>query len=182
MMPTDYNKQNLPAFRYHPDPVGNGVIVQESTKCPACGKKRPYQYVGPFYSEEEIEGICPWCIADGSAAEKFDAEFQDAASCEPVSDPDRLLELTTRTPGYSGWQQEVWLSHCDDFCAFIGCVGWPEIETVADDLKDDIEEIQRQMQMTPEQFQDSLVNGGSHQGYLFRCLHCGKHRLTTDCD
>ncbi|WP_279230033.1 CbrC family protein [Clostridium transplantifaecale] len=29
---------------------------------------------------------------------------------------------------------------------------------------------------------DALVNGSSVQGYLFQCLHCGKHPLWTDCD
>lgn len=29
---------------------------------------------------------------------------------------------------------------------------------------------------------EALVNGGSVQGYLFRCLHCGKHLLWVDCD
>ncbi len=32
-----------------------------------------------------------------------------------------------------------------------------------------------------EQFKD-MCNGGSLQGYLFRCLHCGKHLLWMDCD
>ena len=27
-----------------------------------------------------------------------------------------------------------------------------------------------------------VVNGGSVQGYLFQCLHCGKHLLWVDCD
>jgi uncharacterized protein CbrC (UPF0167 family) len=30
------------------------------------------------YAIEELEdAFCPWCIADGSAAEQFDAEFVD---------------------------------------------------------------------------------------------------------
>jgi uncharacterized protein len=175
-------QENLPTFRYHPNPVANGVIKQESTRCPVCGENRPYVYVGPFYSEEDVNGICPWCIADGSAAAKYDGMFQDPAGCEAVSDTGRLLELTTRTPGFFGWQQEDWLSHCDDFCAFIGYVGWLEIVNIAEDLREDIERIQREFGITFEQFKNSLVNNGTHQGYLFQCLHCGKHRLTTDCN
>ncbi|EGM59721.1 hypothetical protein SFJ1713_4195 [Shigella flexneri SFJ17B] len=80
------------------------------------------------------------CIADGSAAEKFAGSFQDDASIEGVefeydeedefagiknTYPDEMLkELVERTPGYHGWQQEFWLAHCGDFCAFIGYVGW----------------------------------------------------------
>ena len=33
----------------------------------------------------------------------------------------------------------------------------------------------------PEEFLESL-DGGSVQGYLFQCLHCGKHLLWADCD
>lgn len=32
-----------------------------------------------------------------------------------------------------------------------------------------------------EQVHD-LVQDGSVQGYLFQCLHCGKHLLHIDCD
>lgn len=32
-----------------------------------------------------------------------------------------------RTPGYCGWQQEYWIAHCDDYCAFVGYVGWKEL-------------------------------------------------------
>ncbi|MEH6978944.1 CbrC family protein [Bacillus pseudomycoides] len=42
-----------------------------------------------------------------------------------------MKELIHRTPGYGGWQQEYWLSHCNDFCAFIGYVEWEEIAHLA---------------------------------------------------
>lgn len=129
-----------------------------------------------------MEDICPWCIADGSAAKKYDGEFQDSASCEEVETVESLHELVFRTPGYSGWQQEVWLSHCGDFCSFVGYVGWKEIKEIADELKDDIDKIKSETGMTQEEFERSLVKEGSHQGYLFRCIKCGKHRLTSDFD
>jgi uncharacterized protein CbrC (UPF0167 family) len=69
--------ETLPFFKYNADPIKLGVIKQELTICPSCGKKRDYVYNGPFYSVEEVEGICPWCVADGSAATKFNGEFQD---------------------------------------------------------------------------------------------------------
>jgi uncharacterized protein CbrC (UPF0167 family) len=92
--------EELPFFKYHPNPIATGAITIQSTLCPVCGEKRPYTYVGPFFSVEEVEGICPWCIKNGSAAKKFDGKFQDAASCEPVNDEAYLVELTTQTPGY----------------------------------------------------------------------------------
>ena len=69
----------LPSFRYNPDALSLGIIKKESTHCPVCDQQREYVYEGPFFAEEEVEGICPWCIHDGSAAEKFKGEFQDAA-------------------------------------------------------------------------------------------------------
>lgn len=28
-------------------------------------------------------------------------------------------EVTQRTPGFETWQQEVWLTHCNDACAYL---------------------------------------------------------------
>ncbi len=173
---------DFPQFKYNPDPIKARVIEQNRTHCPVCGQERDYVFVGPFYSVEEVEGICPWCIQDGSAAKKYDGDFLDACCLEHVERNEYIDELIHRTPGYFGWQQEKWLSHCGDFCAFIDYVGWKEIKDIGDDLVDDIEEIKGQMRISQQEFQQSLFNGGSHQGYLFRCLKCGKYRLTTDQD
>lgn len=172
----------LPRFKYNPDPINAKVIKKNKTHCPVCDKEKEYVFVGPFYSVEEIEGICPWCIHDGSASKKYDGDFFDAASLESVENNAYIDELVHRTPGYIGWQQESWLSHCGDFCAFIDYVGWEEIKDIANDLVEDIEKIKRRMRLTQEEFEKSMVNGGSHQGYLFRCLKCGKYRLTSDLD
>src|SRR5690606_27521993 len=153
-----------------------------NTTCPTCGQGRNYVYEGPFYSIEDVQGLCPWCIKDGSAAKKYDGAFQDAASCEPVENPEFLIELTTRTPGYSGWQQERWLSHCGDFCAQTDYVGWEEIKHLKDEFMDDLDEIKSDHRLTQQELEKYLINNGSMQGYLFQCLHCGQHRLTVDMD
>jgi uncharacterized protein CbrC (UPF0167 family) len=119
---------DLPKFRYNPNALSLGVIKKEKTKCPICKKEREYMYEGPFYAEDDVEGICPWCILDGSAARKYDGEFQDVDSCEEVDKEEYIDELIHRTPGYVGWQQEYWLSHCGDFCAIVQYVGWKEIK------------------------------------------------------
>ncbi len=170
----------LPFFKYHPDPFADGVFRRLETPavCPCCGEETSVIYEGPFYSIDEVEGLCPGCIASGAAAEKFDGQFQDSESVDEVSDPAKLEELTCRTPGYCGWQQEYWRAHCDDFCAFVGYVGYKELveqgilEEVLEDLDDN---------WCKDYIQD-LSKDGSMQGYLFRCLHCGKHLLHVDCD
>jgi len=170
----------LPNFRYHLDPVKSGVIVEEQTTCPVCGYVRSYAYVGPFYSVEEVTGVCPWCIADGSAAAKYDGEFIDAASCEEAA-PAHFDELIHRTPSYIGWQQEVWLSHCNDHCAFAGYVGWTEIQPIYHELLNDLDMIKTRFRLEDSQL-EYLRDGGSLQGYLFQCVICGTYRLAADAD
>jgi uncharacterized protein CbrC (UPF0167 family) len=109
----------LPSFRYHPDPVATGSVVRADEACSVCGEARGFLYGGPVYSRHDEELICPWCIADGSAHERYDAEFTDSEGLEDVP-RDVVDEVTQRTPGFSGWQQEHWLSHCGDACAFVG--------------------------------------------------------------
>jgi uncharacterized protein len=173
---------DLPFFKYQPNVYKLGIIKKETTDCPSCGQQRAYSYEGPFYSIEEVEAICPWCIKDGSAAEKFEGEFQDPQSCDPVGKSEYLDELIHRTPGYPGIQQEVWLSHCDDFCAFIGYVGWQDIASLKEELADDINQIKEEYDFSQQDLEERLVKNGSLQGYLFQCLHCKKHRLAVDAD
>lgn len=173
---------DLPTFKYNPNAVKLGIINKERTTCPVCGQHRDYVYQGPFYCIEDVEGICPWCIKDGSAAKKYNGEFQDAASCDTVDNHEYLIELTTRTPGYSGWQQERWLSHCGDFCALKDYVGWKEIKDLKEELTDDLNQIKADYSLTQEELEKYLVNNGGMQGYLFQCLHCKQHRLAIDTD
>ena len=173
---------SLPEFKYNPNAEKLGIIKREKTICPVCNEERDAVYTGPFYSTEEVDGICPWCIKDGNAAKKYEGEFQDAASCDSVDKKEYLIELTTRTPGYSGWQQERWLSHCGDFCALKNYVGWSEIKHLSDELNDDLSIIKAEYGLTQKELESSLQNNGSMQGYLFQCIHCSKHRLAIDTD
>ncbi|WP_375005036.1 CbrC family protein [Bacillus velezensis] len=106
---------SLPTFKYNPNPVALNVISKEKITCPVCKQECEYIYEGPFYLIDHVEGICRWCIFDGSAAKLYDGEFQDPGRCDEVEND----ELIHRTPGYFGWQQEYWLSLCSDFCAIV---------------------------------------------------------------
>lgn len=90
-----------------------------------------------------------------------------------------LKELVERTPGYHGWQQEFWLAHCGDFCAFIGYVGWNDIKDRLDEFAN-LEEDCENFGIRNSDLAKCLQKGGDCQGYLFRCLHCGKLRLWGD--
>jgi len=172
----------LPHFRYHPNPLETGAFQEskEGVTCDCCGEITNVYYRTPFYAVDKIEYLCPQCIANGRAAEKFDGAFQDSESLDDgVDDPDKLDELISRTPGYHGWQQEYWRAHCGDYCAFLGYVGAKELRTlkVMKEVLDDPMWDDDQKELI-----QNMVNGGSVQGYLFRCLHCGKHLLWLDAD
>lgn len=170
--------KSIPTFKYHPKPIETGMIKESKAICPVCEEQTDYVYVGPFFSIDEVEDICPWCIENGQAASKFDGEFQDSASCEEIPTKEKLDELIHRTPGFSGWQEEYWLNHCDDFCAFIGYVGWKEIREISHELTEDF----NRYGYNEEEIQKYLMKDGSLQGYLFQCITCKKHRLHIDCD
>ncbi|MDS9994982.1 CbrC family protein [Xanthomonas sp. A2111] len=42
--------------------------------------------------------------------------------------------MRTRTPGYSAWQQPVWLTHCDTPCAFLGDAGREDRAPILDEV------------------------------------------------
>ena len=172
-------KNHIPVFKYHPDPFATGTFreAEEPVACPCCGEETSVVYEGPFYSVQEVEHLCPFCIASGAAAEKYDGEFQDSESVDEVDDPDKLDELIHRTPGYCGWQQEYWRAHCGDFCAFLGYVGYGELveRGILEEVLEDAEDWYR------ENIQH-LTKDGSMVGYLFQCLYCGKHLLHVDFD
>lgn len=175
-------EKDLPKFKYHPNPIKTGAFSTDKTvKCDCCSKETDVYYKSPFYSIKNIDALCPWCIANGEAAKKFDGEFQDMYSCDKVNKKEYLDELCHRTPGYRGWQQEYWLSHCGDFCAFIGYVGWNDIQERRID-----KEIEKNYSEDNTGFSFDDIKGylgnGSMEGYLFKCLKCGEHLLHVDYD
>ena len=183
------DSRKFPDFKYHPDPIATGVIKKSDGECICCGSKTGYIYVGPVYSTEELdEQICPWCIADGSAHEKFDASFTDEDGIGGYGDWDKIdnsivEEVAYRTPGFMGWQQEQWWTHCGDAGAFIGRAGKKELlemgEGVITCIKDSTGLSDGQEW---NDFLDALDKDGSPTAYLFRCIKCGKVGGYQDCD
>lgn len=178
----------LPTFRYHPDPIATGSIEASDTECMVCKRARGYIYTGPVYSEEELgDLICPWCIADGTAHERFDAEFTDLASIgggdkwEEVADA-IAEEVAYRTPGFSGWQQEKWFTHCDDAAAFLGVVGHDELKVMGPEATEAIRSEAELSGREWERYFKALNKEGSPTAYIFRCLHCGAYGGYSDYD
>jgi uncharacterized protein CbrC (UPF0167 family) len=179
----------LPTFKYHPDPVATGHVVESDVECVCCGKARGFIYTGPVYSLEEYDHcICPWCIADGSAHEKLETTFTDEAGIggygmwEKV--PERVVqELAYRTPGFSGWQQEQWWTHCGDAAQFIGRAGRKELKALGPQAIAAIQESAGLSDVAVwEQFLAALDKEGSPTAYMFRCRICGQLGGYQDCD
>lgn len=175
---------SLPDFPYHPDPVATGSIEQRSALCRACGRDRGWVSVAPAYAVEDLHGaVCPWCIADGTAAERFDARFTVLGPDVPSTVPRVVLdEVERRTPGFSGWDDERWLFCCEDAAAFLGPVGWEELAERPDAVED------LRVQVTGwgleaddvEALIGSIDVDGSSTAYLFRCRHCDRHLAYVD--
>jgi len=169
----------LPRFTYHPDPIATGSIIPSDAKCLVCEKPRGWIYVGPAYCENELDdSICPWCIADGTAHQKFGVEFIDPLGIGGygtwISPPQTVIdEVCFRTPSFNGWQQERWFTHCDDAALFMGCAGKQELERLDHAA---YEAIKTESGYDEEQWTFYFSQMDANTGptaYLFQCRHCG---------
>jgi uncharacterized protein CbrC (UPF0167 family) len=168
---------DLPVFAYHPDPLASGSIVPSDAKCLCCKKTRGYIYTGPAYCEDELtEALCPWCIADGSAHETFDASFTDEAGF-PDGIPESVIqEVAWRTPGFSSWQGGEWLTCCNDACAFLEPAGWAEIEARYPKAEGVLTGyVVYKLEMSGSQVPRLIRSLDREHGptaYMFKCRHC----------
>ncbi|GLY90987.1 UPF0167 protein [Actinoallomurus iriomotensis] len=173
--------EELPVFVYHPDPVGTGSIKASEQACDNCSQRRGLVYTGPVYCEEEVAALCPWCIADGSAAERFDATYCDVLG-PPEIDGTVVDAIARRTPGFSGWQQERWLFHCGDGAAFLGPAGARELrgdEPALSSLRAELG-AHRWTDDQIDGYLTALDRTGQPTAYLFECRSCGTHLAYSD--
>jgi hypothetical protein len=77
-------------------------------------------YVGAIYSTEVIKDVCPWCIADGKAASKWSASFNDVYLASDEVPRSIVEEIAQRTPGFQTWQDNTWLFSDTDAMVFMG--------------------------------------------------------------
>ena len=170
-------------FRYYRDPFRTGAFEPCDDPCDCCGRATGYRYHAFLYAEEEIENICPWCVADGSAARKFDGTFVDdygLSGCRPKA----IAELTERTPQFRSFQEAKWLVHCGEPAVYLTDAGYDDLQqygdatlqSVMDDLSDRMSEKKKQ------EFVRSLRKDGSCVAHVFECLHCKKVVAYSECD
>ncbi|MFW2177392.1 MULTISPECIES: CbrC family protein [unclassified Moraxella] len=179
---------NYPIFKYHPNAYDLDIFIKEQGVCDVCGKPSELKYDCSFYSAEELDYICPFCISDGSASNKYGGQFNNYLSIETVEileteeaflpkNPNKLFdEIAYRTPSYHSWQQQYWLTHCNEPCAFISYADVDTIRPLLDELIEDIEN----SGYPAEMIRNELGRDSELAGYLFQCVKCGKYRLYVD--
>jgi uncharacterized protein CbrC (UPF0167 family) len=174
----------LPEFRYHADPVASGSVVASDAECRVCGKARGYVYTGPVYAEEDLDdAVCPWCIADGTAAQKFDATFVDSEALMGDVREKVMTQVIERTPGFNSWQSEQWPVCCGDATRFVMPAGYMDL--VGPDGLDGVAVtyVVQQMGISGRaaiNLVESLNRDRGPTAFLFECLHCGRKHLYID--
>ena len=86
-----------------------------------------------------------------------------------------MKTIIERTPGFSGWQQERWWSHCGQPGAFMGRAGKQELEAAGAGA---VARIREAAGFDADDtgwptFLEALDADGSPTAYLFRCTECG---------
>ena len=176
---------NLPAFRYHPDPLASGSVIEAKTVCKCCHQARGYVYTGPAYSEEELgDALCPWCIADGSAHANFDVTFVDSEAFTDTIAETIQADVVERTPGYNAWQGERWPVCCGDATAFIQPAGSKELRDRFREQESALQShISHGMKISGDaasRLMASLDRVAGPTVFLFRCLRCERVHFHLD--
>ncbi len=173
----------LPRFRYHPAPLLTGVIEDSPKDCSCCGQPRGFIYVGPVYGEADLHSqLCPWCIADGSAARTLGASFADSYPLNRAGIAHSLIEeVNLRTPGYFSWQGESWLSHCADACEFHGNASIKDVANASEETKAAWRHEYKLDDKTWVRIAEHYQPKGHQAFYKFVCRHCGLVLLGWDC-
>jgi uncharacterized protein len=141
---------------------------------------------GPVFSTKNFplkHHLCPWCIADGSAAREFYATFNDTGETGGIGDEARR-EVETRTPGFTAWQQEKWLACCGDAAAFLGAAGAEELKrdhpAAVSVTKQHLRQEYDLSKADADEFFQNLRKDDEPTAYVFVCLHCGKYQVFVD--
>nr|WP_244116327.1 CbrC family protein [Burkholderia cepacia] len=97
--------------------------------------------------------------------------------------PDAVVsEIACRTPGFQGWQQERWWTHCGDAAQFVGRAGAGELRALGPQAVASIRESTGLDEGAEwEHFLAALDKDGSPTAYMFRCIRCGEPGGYQDC-
>lgn len=166
----------LPYFKYHPNVYETGSISYFKAVCEVCNQESSFIIEG-CYGENDLEVICVHCIASGKAGMEPDVFFNYQFPLT-FNNQNIVEELQSRTPSILSWQEITWLEHCNDFCSYIGIVDWEGISHLELEIQSDITREAAKYNLKNDDFKNAM--NSYIVGHLFMCIHCGKHRLTTE--
>ena len=105
----------------------------------------------------------------------------------PLGFPKASLAELRCTPRIVTWQQELWLTHCNDYMVYVGT--WEPKDFYANASDGDGRSLFLRMTDVYNHLWDSSLPKGEERlvswhatYYAFRCLHCGMLRGNWDCD
>lgn len=181
---------NLPNFKYHPDPIKTDSIKVSDVSCECCKRQMGYVYSGSLYSASDVSDVCPWCIANGEAHQMFDIQFTtlEPAIFDPENPPEQECsdaaceELLHRTPGFSSFQEQSWLSHCGDFCAFHGLATVGDFKRISDQEKARFADVEYLTDAHIATLQEGADDTEHHYYFKFVCLNCSEVMFQSDPD
>lgn len=150
----------------------------------------------PEQARESSVG-CVKCLASGRFAFDHNTEIGalDQAVLEqpyashraaPENFRESALAELRRTPQFHTWQGETWLTHCNDFMAYMGT--WQPEDFYKNSPVDDGRSLFFDMTEQDTHLWDESVREGEPRlrswdasYYVFKCLHCEKLRGNWDC-
>ncbi len=194
----------MTTFRYFLGPRSDmsGLARQPET-CTFCGSvgdtfELDHAFV-PGLSDDERSSKhgCFVCLAAGRFGFDHDTDIGTISGdgLSPRHEPPPpgfradALDTLRHTPDVARWQYEPWLTHCDDFMAYLGT--WQPSDFVRNAPDGNGRSLF--LRMTPDEPErdlwDQCAEGaavpedGWHASYYaYRCLHCGELAGNWDCD
>ncbi|MGX1193066.1 CbrC family protein [Metabacillus sp. SLBN-84] len=166
----------LPHFTYHPDVYESGSLSFYHDTCEVCSQEG-YIFHEGAYGEDDLDVICVHCIASGRAGDEYEVFFNQPYAAT-FDDDLKVKELHMRTPSIRSWQEISWLEHCHDFCAYKGASNWRTISHLEEELQQDLLLEADKYDYQVDELKKAM--NSYMTVHLFACLHCGKHRITTD--
>ncbi len=169
---------DLPTFRFFPDPIREKAFEPGRVVCGCCGKQREWSTTRMYSAAQDEEPICPWCVADGSAVAKWGGWFNNV---DPAIGAE-AEEIRSRTPRFETWQDFEWLTCCGRPCIYVGeadAEGYAErfaavaAELLASDEFEWSEPGRKEYLLTAER-------GDSPAVYVFQCQVCSRLRWRLD--
>ena len=179
-------------------------LLDGSHTCSICKKQHDHCFHIEYSSKHEFsdddERIgCYDCLKRGEFEFWHDSEFglldenglnklYDHNSDNPPKLSIDVINEMRRTPQIVTYQQELWLTHCDDFMVYKGT--WEPLDFYKNSPTHDGRELF--MAMTNEEWNhlwdesleagQKLLNSWHATYYVFECRHCRKLRGNWDCD